>query len=293
MSRRPAPAPRFEVVTAIASASPRGVEHTEDRALLFHGSRLSGATGVIVCDGVGSRAGSGDRAAQVSLLARQHLGRRGVSGGLGSCAEDVAASLDGATDGEGATTFIAVGADEHGLVGFSFVGNGSLLEVQGLHLGTGRTRLLWVDHALPHVCIAGGREALRSYLPPDAGQTLEVTRGEFGLPAGSARPFLACSDGVATCEEQRIGRVNDGSVWKEVPRPLAGLLDGLEARWEDLVNVDADAEECRALLAEVLQEALDDALFADHLDDDAAVGGVFLRPAPTVRMAQRQQKRVS
>jgi len=69
------------------------------------------------------------------------------------------------------------------------------------------------------------------------------------------------------------------------------LLEALEVRWKDLV--EGAAEECHALLAEVLQEALDDALFADHLDDDAAVGGVFLRPVPTVRMVQRRRKRVS
>lgn len=256
---------------AVATASPKGAEGNQDRALTVMVG--AGGAGVVVCDGVGSYADSGAVAEVAAGEAGRHLQAMGIDFGTRGCAGRVSTALGERFDG--ATTLIVVAADESGDVAFCFVGNGSLLEVQMLDGDAGPDALRFIDLVLPHVSCAGGRPALRSFLPAADGAAVETSLGSYRVGPGTARLYLACSDGIASDEERAVGRAPSGSVWKEIPRPLSALLEDLGPRWADLL-VSATAEED---LGGVLQATLLRLLAAGELDDDATVGALFLRPA--------------
>jgi hypothetical protein len=260
----------FTVVTATASVSPRGLEHTQDCAREL-GVSVAAEAGVVVCDGVGAYAQSGAVAQRVAESVSRYVESVGLAEGLVGCVEEAHPTLAGLE--EGATTLIAVGADDDGQVSHCLVGNGSLIEVMGLDLGEDRVRLAWTDLVLPHVSFANGRPALSSFLAPGDELPRELSIGTRQTPRGSSRVYLACTDGIATDEERVFGSAPDGSTWKQVPAPLARLIAGLGARW---AAMEASAEP-RAILAEAIGQPLEQMLAAGLLDDDATVGAVLVR----------------
>lgn len=254
----------------MATASPKGEEGNQDRALTFRVG--SAGAGVVVCDGVGSYPASGAVADLAASEAARYVGEAGLELGTQRCAARVSAALNGRDDG--ATTLIVVGAEESGDVRFCFVGNGSLLEIQKLDGMSGPDGLRHTDLVLPHVSFAGGRDALRSFLPATNGNPVETSLGSYRVHPGIARLYLACSDGVATDESRAIGRAPDRSVWKEIPRPLSAILDDLAPQWAQLlVSTTAELE-----LGTLLRGTLLSLLVENELDDDATVGALLLRP---------------
>jgi hypothetical protein len=261
----------LEIVAAVATASPKGVDGNQDRALAVRVGASGG--GVVICDGVGSYAGSGAVAEAAAGVAGRHLQDMGIHFGTRGCAARVSEVLRERADG--ATTLIVVAADEHGDVAFCFVGNGSLLEVQMLDGLSGPDALRCIDLVLPHVSCTGGKPALRSFFPARYGAAVETSVGSYRVHTDTPRLYLACSDGIATEEERAVGRAPSGSVWKEIPGPLSALLDDLAPCWPDLL-LSATAEKD---LQAVLQSSLLGLLAAGELDDDATVGALLLRPA--------------
>lgn len=260
---------RFEIAAATALASPKDPARNQDRACAFRVEHEPWGAGVVVCDGVGAYAGSGDVAERVALLARAYVIEHGIRSGIPSCAQHAADALGNVADG--ATTLIAVGADDEGYVSFTYVGNGSLLDIT-IDTDGRRPQLRVAEMTSPHVSFADGRPALSSYLPAAPRRPVEAASGVLHPAPRRTRLLLACSDGVATGEDRTTGVAADGSTWIAVPRPLAALLADLAAAWED---VSAEADRVGAL-ASVVQTSLDDLAAADLLDDDATVGVVLV-----------------
>lgn len=260
---------RYRIVPAHATASPKGEAGSQDRARTFRGAT---SAGVVVCDGVGFYADSGEVAELAVERACAHLAEEGARSGVPSCAEHARGAL---VDGvRGATTMLVVGVEQDGHVSHSLVGNGSLMEAEPAHVGAVATRLRWVDLVLPQVSLTEGRPALRSVLQPGLDGPVQAALGTRTVDAVGPRLYLACTDGIATGEERVSGTAPDGSVWMPVPAQLARILGGLEARWSELV----DSSEPDALLAASLQATLDELLADDMLDDDATIGAVLVLP---------------
>ena len=154
---------RFEVIPAIASASPKNEAYAQDRAAIVRVAKSPRGACVVVCDGVGAYEGSGDVAQRVSALASNHIRGRGLTQGVPTLAREIAEAL--VDDGLGATTLLALAGDERGEVAHCLVGNGMVIEIEAVFVGEGAVQLRWVDLALPHVSYAHGRPLLRSYLP--------------------------------------------------------------------------------------------------------------------------------
>ena len=231
--------------------------------------------GIVVCDGVGSFADSGEVAERVLDIALHHLEGNEVQDGMASCAQCVAEALRHAPDESlGRTTMIAGGADEAGRVAFCYVGNGAFLELQGTPLGDGRTRLSWANHTLPHISYDRGREALSSYLPGAGDRDPAVSTGTLGPGGHITRLFLACTDGIFSAEEARTGKMPDDSVWTEVPETIARVLQDLEALWNKLEVSDAPETELTACLSSTLDALREEGV----LEDDATVGAILVRP---------------
>lgn len=227
---------------------------------------------MVVCDGVGEYADSSEVAENAIALARDYLSDHRVRRGYRRCAHEVDSRLD--RGHEGATTLLTISADVSGHVGYSLVGNGSVIEAEGIPLGNERVQLQWTDLVLPHVSYVGGRQALRSYLPSLAGEALEVALGERIIQHETMRLFLACTDGITTDEDRRVGTVSDHSTWKEIPHPLAAVLSVLETKWIDLASTESPESE----LAAVVQSSLASLLAEGRLEDDATLGSVLIRP---------------
>jgi hypothetical protein len=273
----------LELLAAAVTRSPNGTEANQDRVAVFHASTDPPGVGVVVCDGVGGLPASAPVAERMVALAARHLTAHGVSAGMWELDRVLA---DGAVPSpNGATTLIALGADESGLVGHAFVGNGSLIEIDPVEPRPGATVLHWTDLVLPQVSWEEGRAVLRSFLPPDVAGQLEVAKGL--RQAGDERPrlYLACSDGITTEEDRARARTPDGLSWREVPPALARLLDALTAAWPELLVGDRAA--ATALLERTLEQTLAGLESDPGLDDDASVGVVLLRPRHNGREAAR------
>ena len=264
----------MEAIAGAATLSPGGDSTNQDRVAVYRAADGLGGAGVVVCDGVGSYAGSGAVAAEVAATASEHLAKQAVGPGFWSLSEVVTAGpLEAAG---GATTLIAVGADQTGLAGHAFVGNGSLIELVPYKPRAGVLRLRWADLALPQISWDDGRPALRSFLPapPDDFETVLGFRAAAGRPR--PRMYLACTDGIATDEERPGAQSPNGTYWKEVPRALVRVIEDLERQWPALLAKEEElaTEALGALLERSLATLLDDGV----LDDDASVACVLLRP---------------
>ncbi len=265
----------LDLVTAAASRSAKGPDGNEDRVEVVRAASEPAGAAVVVCDGVGSMPDSAAVAERVATRVARHLTAHGVGTAIwqleGVLAEEPPPEEDGAT------TLIVVGADADGDVTHLLVGNGSLIEIDAVEPQPGVTVLRWTDIVLPQISWEGGRAALRASLPARAGG-VQAAIGCRRTRDGRPRMYLACSDGI-TSEEDRRRASAQGLGWREVPRPLAGLLDALKAAWPELLARDgADATE---LLERTLEQAL--ATLGDDepgLDDDASVGVLLLRPQP-------------
>jgi hypothetical protein len=263
--------PTFGVVTAAASISPKGEALNEDRIGCFDAGR--GGAGVVLCDGLGSMPESAAVAEEVSERISDHLSGEGVEKGVWTLERTLEKASFERRDG--ATTLIVLGATGSGLVGHALVGNGGLVEISPVDAWPSGTRLLWTDIALPQIAWSGDRPGLRSVLPPANG-SIEAAKGFRFAPAGHAKMYLVCSDGISSEEERDQGPAPNGSSWKETPDLLAALLARIGKEWVSLLQLSpAEAQQALQLL---LLEVLVAAESASGLDDDATVGAVFLRP---------------
>lgn len=264
--------PRLDVVSAVATASPKGRDANQDRVLAIELG--AGGAGVVVCDGVGAYAESGAVAELVAHEAGRYLRTMGIHRGTRGCARHLSSTLT--FSAAGATTLIMIGANLSGDVAFCFVGNGGLVEVQMLKGISGVDAMRWVDLVLPHISVAGGRPALRSFFPATNGAPVEKAVGAHTVDPRTPRLYLACTDGVTTDEERAVGQAPDGSLWKAVSRPLASLLDDLHPRWDALLVSPTAHDD----LGKLLQATLDRLLETGALDDDASVGALLVRASP-------------
>jgi hypothetical protein len=263
----------FAITTAVALQTPKHPDANEDRVRVFAcAEELGGGAGVVVCDGVGSLAGSGDVADRVASFVADHVTALGLADGVASCAEAARDHLKDIT--EGATTLLAAGADPAGRVRYAFVGNGSLFDIEPTEFPDGSVRLRVAELVVPHMTLITGRPALRSFLPTQG--ELEVTTGTIDPRPGRERLVLVCTDGVASDEERGHKIDSNDDLWRVIPKPLVGLLDHLTRAWRDI-----HANPRRDPLEATIQAALDDAHAAGDLDDDAGVGAVLLSPVST------------
>jgi hypothetical protein len=260
----------FELIVAASSASPKE-EGGEDRVRTF--GRGPGPSGVVVCDGVGSVAGSAAMAEEVSELSMALLGGHELGPAIWRLDEALERNLR--ADREGATTMVVVCADEDGFVGHLMVGNGAVLEVVPMETQPGAVRLLWTSIVLPQMGNRDGRPALRSFLPPDRGQ-VEAEKGVRKAPPGAARLYLACSDGFLSEEERLEGPAPDGTVWRQVPSGAAHLLELLTSGWMELLEVEPEG--ASEALSRAIEIAVEGPAGAAALDDDTTVGALLLRP---------------
>jgi hypothetical protein len=239
---------------------------------------------VIVCDGAGALSGSGPIAREVTELAANALRERPLEDGIwalpgvfGQAASAAHAEVKAeAPEDPGATTLLTLSADAAGRVGHFMIGNGTLVEAEPRLPGSVGAGMSWVGLALPQVSLADGHPTLRSFLPCADPASLEYAAGIRETRCPGARIFLACSDGIASDEECPTGFAPNGTQWKEVPRPLARLLDRLAADWLTLCSTVTPEK----TLGDLIRAVLDDLLSAEVLTDDATLGALFLRAAP-------------
>ena len=267
---------------SVAGAGPSAPHRNQDRAAAIGPADAMDAVGVVVCDGVGEFAGSGDIAQLACDTAVSHIARHGACVAiLGAddpedepvphCARHVADTI-GPTD-DGATTLLAVAADARGRVAFTFVGNGMLLDVEPVPRGAGRIRVSAAQLVTPHISWAEGRPALRSVIPPRvAGAPVIAARGLLYPQPDRPRIMLALTDGIAS-DEERVEGTSDGTRWLQVPGPLAAIFAGIERAWPEL----SAADDPGAALGCTLQDALD-GLPPGTLLDDATIGALLLLP---------------
>jgi hypothetical protein len=262
--------PPFELITAVHSIPSK--EEGEDRVSTFGSG--AGASGTLVCDGVGAVPGSGAKAEEVRDLGVALLSGGGVEPAIWTLDRQLERHLG---EGEGATTVVLVCAEEDGLVGHLLLGNGAVLEIVPMEVGPGKVRLLWTSIALPQMGTSEGRPALREFLPPRPGPA-EAEKGIRRVPMGIPRLYLACSDGFLSEEERLEGPAPDGTVWRQVPTAMARLLELLRAEWAQLV--EGEPAVAAAVLTSVMERAVagpeDEAPVP--LDDDTTLGALFLRP---------------
>ncbi len=261
----------IELIVAATSAGFDG-GLGDDRVRAF-GNRRHQA-GVVVADGVGSVPGSDATAEAAAELAVTLMFGRDV----GSAFLEFDRELERCfrPDRAGATTLVVVRADRDGLVGHFLLGNGAIIEVVPMHTGPGRVRLLWSSVALPQMGTRDGRPALASFLPlPDA--RVESEKGIRQVPAGVARLYLVCSDGLLSEEDRLEGGAPDGTVWQQVPTLASALLEKLTERWGEIVG--SETERSAEMLQRCLDEVIDPDRVAGTLDDDTTIGAVLLRPS--------------
>jgi hypothetical protein len=260
------------VAAATASVSPKSPDRNQDRVLTFAVKDPEAGVGAVLCDGVGAYSGSGEVAAEVTEIVADHVQKLGPIAGVLSSADAAAACIDSAADG--ATTLIAIGANTRGELAYAFVGNGSLFEVQ-VELGATAPILRAAELVLPHVSLSQGRPVLTSYIPMPPGVPLEVSAGRREADAMRIRLLLACSDGVATHEDRKVGVVAPAeSKWLEIPRPLADVFDAIAERWEALLC----ASDSEAYLDHILRDTLETLNEEGVLEDDASLAALLVCP---------------
>ena len=281
---------RVDRWACVAMATPKPADRNQDRAVVVRlpddadGEPI--ACGVVVCDGVGAMKGSGAVAEQAAETGAEYIAGHGVLRGiLGSddnagdahailhCAQHVADEM-GAVD-DGATTFLAIGADARGVVAFSYVGNGALLDVEPVARGEFPVRASTAELVTPHIAWANGRPALRAVIPPLAGTRVVAARGMLYPQPDRARVLLAVTDGIASHEDVLDG-TSDGARWRMVPKPLAAVIAAIESDWANVLA----APDPGARLGDLLQTTLD-SLTDGVLSDDATVGALLLVPRPS------------
>lgn len=265
--------------TSVASAGPSAPHRNQDRAAAIG---FADAVGVVVCDGVGEFAGSGEVAQLACDAAVLHIARHGARAAiLGAddpegdlvphCAQHVADTIGPVHDG--ATTLLAVAADARGRVAFTYVGNGMLVDVEPVPRGAGQIRVSAAQLVTPHISWADGRPALRSVVPPRvAGAPVIAARGLLYPQPDRARIMLALTDGIAS-DEERVEGTAEGARWLQVPGPLAAIFAAIEHAWPEL----SAAPDPGAALGHALQDALD-GLPPGTLLDDATIGALLLLP---------------
>ena len=260
----------FAVWTARAAATCKAAADNQDRAVAF--ATATGA-GVVVCDGVGAYAGSGEVAERVADLAARHIETHpeGLARGVLTCAQESDRELGDVENG--ATTLLAVAAGETGALAYAFVGNGTLLDVVPVEAIEGRVQLRAAELVVPHIAWTRGRPALRSVIPSGNGGP-ERSGGTLEPQPGQVRLLLALTDGIATDEERMVGTTPEAS-WREIPLELVTLLGALTARWEEIVA----SEDPGATLSDTMQDALDELAANGQLEDDATAGALLLIPA--------------
>jgi len=265
-------APRFGVACAAALASPKDPADSQDRASTV---LVPDGAAAVICDGVGSQAASSDVADRCVQLASAHIGLQGVGAGVVSCADTTAQAMAREEDhSEGATTLVAIGARHDGQVYFSLVGNGAVFALEPLSVRDGRAELLRSELAIPQTVMDGSQAALRSFLPAPH-LPVEQTSGWLSPRRDRPRLLLACSDGVTTAEECRIGHYPaTGEAWGELLPPFVEVLEHLARGWGDLIAGDGPD----AALATLLEAALDRSLERGVLDDDATTAAVLVQP---------------
>lgn len=267
-------ATEFAVDVAVAVASPKDPADNQDRARTV---LVPDGAAAVVCDGVGSHAGSGDVADRCVRLASAHIGLEGAGVGVLSCSDATAEAMareDGLPDG--ATTLLAIGAGHDGRAYFSLVGNGAIFAIEPLSVRDGRAELLRSELAIPQSVMDGSQAALRSFVPAPR-FPIEQTSGSLSPRRDRPRILLACTDGVTTAEECRIGHYpSTGETWAELLPPFVEVLEAFARGWGDFM----DAEDPSTVLAVSLQGALDSALERGLLEDDATAAAILIHPRP-------------
>ncbi|MBJ7469806.1 MAG: hypothetical protein JHD16_00820 [Solirubrobacteraceae bacterium] len=264
----------FTVCSAVATASPRGAS-SQDRA---GAPVVAGGAAAVLCDGVGSLKDSSLVAELALAAACDHITAEGVGAGIVSCPGVAAEALAGHGElPDGATTLVAIGADEDGHVCFTLVGNGSIFAIEPLSVRDGRAQLLFGELALPHMEMVGAQAALRSVLPAQH-LPVEATAGGLLPRPGRTRLLLACTDGITSAEERdQIGKVEStGQVWAQMHPPFVEVLEVLSTAWGDLTRDPGSSE----ALERALESALESCVGQGLLDDDASVGAVLVAPVP-------------
>jgi hypothetical protein len=259
----------FALTATSFSLSPKRERENEDRVLVIE-TPLAAA--VAVADGVGGVPNSGEMAAKVCELAASHLAEGGVVKGILDLDDQIGEGLS--EEDPGATTLVMVGAEPDGSVSHLLLGNGAVIELTPLELTPQRTRLLWTSIALPQMQVEEGRLALRSFLPLSPAPAAE--KGCRHVPAGNARLYLVCSDGLLSEEDRAEGKAEDETSWRHVPRAVARLVGELEHGWDELL--DSSSEEAGELLRSLLAAALEEPSVFAELDDDTSVGALLMRP---------------
>jgi len=265
----------FELAVAVATASPRG-HHSQDRGVALSGPE-DGAV-VVVCDGVGSCARSGEVAGQACVLAAAHL-REGGAAGIAELPAVVAATLP--DEGIGATTLLALAADRSGELGYCLVGNGMVVEAHALRIDEERVQMSWTELALPQISLLVGKPTLASHLPWTGLGAPPSCIGGRRLEPDRTRLYMACTDGIGSSEERPVGSAPDGTLWRQVDPPLAAVLGAIGEQWHLLEACAEPAAELERILGAALERLLDDG----SLEDDATVGAVLVRPATAVGAA--------
>jgi hypothetical protein len=269
----------FDIWATSARAVPSEGGHDQDRVRLIEAYDGAGR-GVVVCDGVGSLPRSGPVAEAVAECAAEYVARTGVRRGIAGlgfesgaahAVQHVAESIEPTPDG--ATTLIAVGADAEGYVAYSFVGNGTLLDIEAVSIGEGRVRLSAAELVVPHIDWGLGRPALRAFLPANGNAAVPSARGLLGPQPDRIRLLLAMTDGVATDEERTQG-TGSGTTWRKVPEPLAALMAAVTAGWNDFISSPDPGES----LGGAIQGTLDALARDGELTDDATVGALLAVP---------------
>jgi hypothetical protein len=263
-------AERFRVVPATAAATSREDLASQDRALAF-GTEEGPAAGVVVCDGVGSLPGSGLTAEAATAAVRAFMADQAdpVAAVAGSVAAAAAAVRE---DEAGATTMLVVVADPEGTVAYGMVGNGAIVEVLAVEPTPGHWRFHHTELAFPDIDYERGRPTLRSFLP-SADPDRAVELGARRLRRDRHRLILACTDGLVTEDAPLVLRdERGGGLWRQVPSPLASVLDDIAAGWETLIS-DPTPELGLPL---ILQNSLTALAEAGRLDDDATLACLLL-----------------
>lgn len=274
--------PTAPVRIHVGSASVAGGELNFDAARTFRGPA---AIGVVVCDGVGTLSGSGEAATAVADRVASLVGGAQPSSILTS-AEEVNRQLSPFGDsGEGSTTMIALAAGFDGTVAYSYLGNGSLLEVRPYRINpAGPPELRTAELTLPDVTYAEGRPALTSVLPVEGGEP-KCSTGLVVARSAPVTAFLAVTDGIASDDERLIASDREGRVWRGVPEPLRLILGELADCWDELVAPHSDhdgAGSSDRRLSELLERSLTAMREAGKLRDDASAGVVLIeRPVPS------------
>lgn len=266
----------YDVIAAASSTSPRGLERNQDRvgALRIDGNEESDGVAVVICDGVGSYPKSGTVASEVLAFTEEHIRHAGISEGVWTL--DTALAAMNVATADGATTLIAVGADQSGLVSHAFVGNGSLFEIApGDASSSTSARLRWIDLALPHLSWEPGRPALSSFIPAQDSE-FDVAKGYRTTRRVQPRLYLACSDGIASDETRVHAKSPQGKFWSSVSAKLVAIIGAIEDEWLTLLEDTHDDGQER--LQKMVEASLVGLLDSECLDDDASVGCVLMRP---------------